>query len=195
MPLSFITCRIRHYWVVAVHPLWAWGVLGLLSLTSLAAFVRDEFLSEDQKEKYRLLHMLPWPWEIWISILLIGIIVVVLEGSYQLNADQQKKINKLTAQNRKLAAKATPRTIAKFDRNGKLLEGSSNVEQVSISATSTSAFQARVKFIEPLPDTAHVASMTNTPNWSEYQLNTTGTEATLALKGSLKDNMGLKFEP
>lgn len=92
--------RLKHVYLVVVRPVWTWLIAGLLTMMSLAAFLRDEFLTGEQKESWKLLNVLPhWSWELWAIIFLAILILVVLEGSYRLDRERQAKISALEAKN------------------------------------------------------------------------------------------------
>ena len=195
--LRSIFNRFRHIYVIAIRPIWTLFVLGLVSMISLAAFVRDEFLSRDQSERYKLLNMLPdWPWEAWAIIFLVGIIFVVLEGSYRLSAVQQNKINNLTARNRKLSEDYAVRAIARFNSNGMQLANCTNIANISkMDALGDATSVFNYQFFKSMDRTYTICTtMTGTPNYSRFDLNAAGNAATVVFNGALTDEMGLIFE-
>ena len=65
--------------------LWIWVVVGLLGALHFAAFIRDEFISnEEWREKLRILALLPqWTLSTWVILTLGLLLVVLFEGSYR----------------------------------------------------------------------------------------------------------------
>jgi hypothetical protein len=82
--MQVIYQRLRHIGVVLIHPIWAWVIIGPLSLISLLAWLRDEFLSPSWQEKLKILNILPdWDWRTWAIAAAGVLIAAMLEGSYQ----------------------------------------------------------------------------------------------------------------
>jgi len=65
---------------------WRWLVLAPLALLSFLQAIREEFLSPNQHDYWRLLNWLPnWPWEWWAIAFLLLSLVFVLEAAYRLS--------------------------------------------------------------------------------------------------------------
>jgi hypothetical protein len=72
------------YWK---HGLWkpvGWVASAVVTLYWAAEFARDEFLSPELQERFRLLSVIHrWQWRTWLIVLLATVLVSVLEGSYR----------------------------------------------------------------------------------------------------------------
>jgi len=76
--------RWTAWWEVLALPTWRWVVLIPIALFGTAQLVRDEFLSPETAEKYKvpkLLADVSWHW--WIVILLVSILIILMESSYR----------------------------------------------------------------------------------------------------------------
>jgi hypothetical protein len=72
------------FWKQALWRPVVWVTSGLFALYWVLEFFRDEFLSSDQQEQYRLLHFIPyWQWRTWLLTLAVILLVSLLEGSYR----------------------------------------------------------------------------------------------------------------
>ncbi|MGB8524416.1 MAG: hypothetical protein WCD43_15740, partial [Candidatus Acidiferrales bacterium] len=67
-----------------------WDVGILCSLLPLLAWGRDEFLSSDIQERWKILELLPhWHWWVWVVVFLSLLLPAVLEASYRVIRDQE----------------------------------------------------------------------------------------------------------
>ncbi len=188
--LASATNRFKHYYLVAVRPAWTWGLLGFFGIMHLVTFFRDEFLSEKDRQPYKILNLIPhWSNSTWIAFLFLVLVAILLEGSYRLANEQHKKINALNARIRKLTAQELV-TLLWFDKAGAQLPGSHNIT----ASAKTKPNVLELQFEKPVAETAHIAAMSGTPNIKKFDIDHTGQGATIVFSSALGDTGGIKVE-
>jgi hypothetical protein len=108
--MSKISRRIV-WWEVVALPTWRWVVLIPITIFGFYQLVRDEFLSPETAEKYKLPKLLPnisWLW--WVAILLVFVIGILMESSYRALKTRE---NELT----RLKDRLAPKFSAIYDRS------------------------------------------------------------------------------
>lgn len=72
------------WYFLLFRPFWKWGVTIPWAILGTFQGIRDEFLSPENQEKYKLPNVIPdWPWWGWALILLGVICLMVAEGAYR----------------------------------------------------------------------------------------------------------------
>ena len=105
------TNRRTVWWEVLALPTWRWVVLLRITVLGMYQFFRDEFLSPETAEKYKLPKLLPnisWHW--WIVVLLVCVIGVLMESAYRAIKQREDKIIGLEH-------RLTPKFTVVFDRS------------------------------------------------------------------------------
>lgn len=108
--------RIEHLYSALILPVWTWIIVGGFVVISVLTWVRDEFLSFEQREAWRIPEILPhWSLTTWLICLLIVTLIVLFEGSYRLAARLNKRITSIAAEVESLKEKQRPKIRALYD--------------------------------------------------------------------------------
>jgi hypothetical protein len=103
--------RPKVWWEVLALPTWRWVVLIPIAVLGTFQLFRDELLSPETAEKYKLptlLSGMSWHW--WIVILLVLILIILMESTYRTIKRREDKIAVLED-------RLTPKLSAVYDQN------------------------------------------------------------------------------
>jgi hypothetical protein len=101
--------RPKVWWEVLALPTWRWVVLIPIAVLGTLQLFRDEFLSPEAAEKYKLpmlLSGMSWHW--WIVILLVSVLFILMESAYRAIRQRENRIAMLED-------RLTPKLTAVYD--------------------------------------------------------------------------------
>jgi hypothetical protein len=85
--MAVVSPRFQHLYSALIRPAWAWVIVGGFAVISALTWARDEFLSLEQQEAWKIPQLLPhWSIETWTIVGLIVVLILLFEGSFRRQA-------------------------------------------------------------------------------------------------------------